>query len=162
MTASTPVIRIVDESVQTQETQQLAANAQQQAAALAASQATQLEQAMRLAAGSARATQSSESSVFVSPRAEQPVQRTLFAAASPEFEEEEEEIGAARGNIFGRLANVGKAIANSARNDARATREALTAAPQPERKAEVREAAPHAQDEDEMYDIPAFLRRQAN
>ena len=162
VTASTPVIRIVDESVQTQETQQLAANAQQQAAALAASQATQLEQAMRLAAGSARATQSSESSVFVSPRAEQPVQRTLFAAASPEFEEEEEEIGAARGNIFGRLANVGKAIANSARNDARATREALTAAPQPERKAEVREAAPHAQDEDEMYDIPAFLRRQAN
>ncbi len=161
VTASMPMIRIVDESVQAEETQQLAANAQQQAAALAASQATQLEQAMRLAAGSARTTQSSESaSVFVSPRAEQPVQRTLFAAVSPEFEEEEE--SSARGNIFGRLANVGKAIANSARSDARATREAIIAPAQPERKAEVREATPHTQDEDEMYDIPAFLRRQAN
>ena len=165
VTASTPVIRIVDESVQAEENEQLAAaHAQQQAAALASSQATQLEQAMRLAAGSARGGQSSESAsqVFVSPRAEQPVQRTLFAAASPEFEEEEEAEAASRGNIFGRLANVGKAIANSARSDARATRDAITASAQPERKPEVREAAPHAQDEDEMYDIPAFLRRQAN
>jgi len=162
---ATPVIRIVDEAVANE-------HWESQTAALATAQATQLEQAMRLAANGARtsAVQHTESAgpLFVSPKAEHPVQRTLFAAAAPEMEEEEEEEVSARGNIFGRLANVGKAIAHRAGNEVRAVREVAVAsvassAPAPvERKAEVRETTPHAQDEDEFYDIPAFLRRQAN
>ncbi len=144
--ASTPVIRIIDE----------AAAEQQQAAAMAA-QAAQLEQAMRMAsnATAARATTADAAGpLFVSPRAEQPQQRTLFAAQAPDIEEEEYEEVAGK-NIFGRLANVGKALA-SGRVEPRAT-EAV--AP---RKAEVREIVGQAQDEEEFYDIPAFLRRQAN
>lgn len=162
-----PVMRIVDEAVQ--EDEQWAH--QQQAASLAAAQATQLDQAMRLAANAARpaappaAQEEVPAGVFVSPRAEQPAQRTLFASMAPEMEEEEEEVNASR-NIFGRLANVGKAIANGARSEARAVREVATSsiasAPVVERKAEVREGTMAQQDEEEFYDIPAFLRRQAN
>jgi hypothetical protein len=94
--------------------------------------------------------------LFVSPRAEQPVQRTLFAAQSPEMEEEEYDDASAGGkNIFGRLANVGKALA-SGRVEPRGREEVSP------RKAEVREVAAQGQDEEEFYDIPAFLRRQAN
>lgn len=154
--SSTPIIRIVDESVANEEEKAQLWSSQKEAA-----QVAQLEQTMRLAAGGVRAGQSEETSVFVSPKAEQPVQRTLFASAAPEMDDEEEEVGATR-NIFGRLASVGKAIAGSARSEVRAVRDAVAAAPAPERKAEVRESAPAAQDEEEFYDIPAFLRRQAN
>ena len=148
-----PVIRIIDEAAAEQEE----ALRQQQMAAMNA-QATQLEQAMRMASGAAttrsQATGTDAGPLFVSPRAEQPQQRTLFTAQAPEVEEEEYEETAGK-NIFGRLANVGKALA-SGRVEPR-TAEAV--AP---RKAEVREMAPQAQDEEEFYDIPAFLRRQAN
>ncbi len=149
---STPVIRIIDEAAAEQEE----AMRQQQAAAMAA-QAAQLEQAMRLSTGTAgtRATTTDAAGpLFVSPRAEQPQQRTLFTAQAPQIEEEEYEEAAGK-NIFGRLANVGKALA-SGRVEPRAEQ---AVAP---RKAEVREVAAQPQDEEEFYDIPAFLRRQAN
>ncbi|PZP86837.1 MAG: cell division protein FtsZ [Azospirillum brasilense] len=163
-----PVIRIIDEAAQAQEDAARAAAHQQQVAAMNA-QAAQLEQAMRLAAAPqqarpvaaaaaapAQAAMAEAGPLFVSPRAEQPVQRTLFAAQSPEMEEEEYDDASAGGkNIFGRLANVGKALA-SGRVEPRG-REELSP-----RKAEVREVAAQGQDEEEFYDIPAFLRRQAN
>ena len=98
----------------------------------------------------------------MSPRAEAPGQRTLFTAQAPEMEEEEESDGNGR-SLFNRLANVGKSIGNVGR----AATPHLKAAMQEntvttERKAEVRETQPHARDEEEFYDIPAFLRRQAN
>ncbi len=164
--APAPTIRIIDEAVIAEE-QQKQAWAQQQAAM--AAQAAQLEQAMRLAAaGSTRTAAPAEAAgpLFVSPRAEQPVQRTLFAAQAPQQSEEiyEEEEEAASRNIFGRLANVGKAIASAggSSREVRAVREAVTPAPVAERKAEVRETTHHASEEEEFYDIPAFLRRQAN
>ena len=164
--AAAPTIRIIDEAVLAEE-QQKQAWMQQQAAM--AAQAAQLEQAMRLAAAgttrSAAAPQEAAGPLFVSPRAEQPVQRTLFAAQAPQQEEiyEEEEEAASR-NIFGRLANVGKAIASAggSSREVRAVREAVAPAPAVERKAEVRETTHHASEEEEFYDIPAFLRRQAN
>lgn len=154
--APQPVIRIIDEAVAEEEAAR-AAHAQQMAAMQA--QAAQLEQAMRLAqqrqpAAAAAPAQADAGPLFVSPRAEQPQQRTLFAAQSPEIEDEEEETTGGK-NIFGRLANVGKALA-SGRVEPRAVE---AAAP---RKAEVREVAPQASEEEEFYDIPAFLRRQAN
>ena len=156
-----PTIRIVDESVLEEERA-----AQQQQAAMMTAQASQLESAMRIAAGSARPVTSASAEpagpLFVSPRAEQPAQRTLFTTPAPEFEEaEEEEQGSGR-NIFGRLANVGKAITGSGSREVRAVREAVAPAPAIERKAEVRETTPSGADEEEFYDIPAFLRRQAN
>lgn len=151
---ATPVIRIIDEAAAEQEE---AIRQQQQAAAMAA-QAAQLEQAMRMAstAPTTRAAAPTDAAgpLFVSPRAEQPQQRTLFAAQAPEMEEEEYEEAGGK-NIFGRLANVGKALA-SGRVEPRTAEQAAP------RKAEVREIAPQAQDEEEFYDIPAFLRRQAN
>ena len=150
-----PVIRIIDEAAAEEEAQR-AALQQQQAAAMQA-QAAQLEQAMRLANPAPRAAaQGDAGPLFVSPKAEQPQQRTLFAAQSPEMDDEEDNDAAAGGkNIFGRLANVGKALASGRVEPTR--REDI--AP---RKAEVREMASPAQDEEEFYDIPAFLRRQAN
>lgn len=154
--SSAPIIRIVDDAVRDDE------DAVSVVDALAQAQTTQIDQAMRLAAGTARVSQSGEAAVFVSPKAEQPTQRTLFTSDAPEMDEQEE-VSASR-NIFGRIASVGKAIAGSARSEARAVKEAVAsaAAPTPERKAEVRESTPAAQDEEEFYDIPAFLRRQAN
>jgi cell division protein FtsZ len=158
-----PVIRIVDESVRIEEEQQKAWAAQQQAAA----QAAQLEQAMRLAATSVRpaANQSSAEAtgpLFMSPRAEAPQQRTLFAAHAPEFEEADGEEESAGGkSLFNRLANVGKSFASASRVAAPVMRAAAIEATV-ERKAEVRATVPHAGDEEEFYDIPAFLRRQAN
>lgn len=154
-----PVIRIVDDAIQAEEE----AVRQQQVAAMTA-QAGQLEQAMRLAGGAARAAASpapqpvqgeATGPLFVSPRAEQPAQRTLFTAHSPDIEDDADDETGAGKNIFGRLANVGKALA-SGRVEPR-NREA-----EAPRKAEVREVVPQAQDEEEFYDIPAFLRRQAN
>lgn len=164
--APAPTIRIIDETVMAQEAAEMQATAQPQAVA---AHSSQLEQAMRIAAGAARPGQApveSAGPLFVSPRAEQPVQRTLFTAQSPEEEmvvEDEEEASNGR-NIFGRLANMGKAITGSASasREVRAVREAVTPAPAMERKAEVRETTPQAADEEEFYDIPAFLRRQAN
>lgn len=151
--AATPVIRIIDEAAAEQEE----ALRQQQMAAMAA-QAAQLEQAMRMAgnapAARPQAATADAGPLFVSPRAEQPQQRTLFAAQAPEMEEEEYEEATGK-NIFGRLANVGKALASGRVEPTKRDE----AAP---RKAEVREIAPQAQDEEEFYDIPAFLRRQAN
>ncbi len=164
--APAPTIRIIDEAAAQEERNQAWAH-QQQVAAMAA-QATQLESAMRMAAGSARATtpapMEGAGPLFVSPRAEQPQQRTLFAAQAPQVAEEEfeeEEVASGR-NIFGRLANVGKAIAGSGSRDVRAVRDAVAPAPMVERKAEVRETTVQPADEEEFYDIPAFLRRQAN
>ena len=164
--APAPTIRIVDESVRAEEEQQRAWEMEQAAAAQAAAHAMHMEQTMRVASqgGSRPAAMSTDAGpLFVSPRAEAPQQRTLFTAMAPEVEgeddytEESENSGSSRG-LFNRLANVGKSIAGS--NRAHQPR-AAAAAPV-ERKAEVRESAPNAGDEDEMYDIPAFLRRQAN
>ena len=163
-----PVIRIVDESVQTDAEQQKAWELQEQMAAAAAlAQAAQMDQAMRLAANGARATAPVEhvdaGPLFVSPRAEAPQQRTLFTAQTPEFEEAEaeaEEEVASGKSLFNRIAN---SFAGSSRSAAapnpRATTQASVAV---ERKAEVRESVPATGEEEEFYDIPAFLRRQAN
>jgi cell division protein FtsZ len=142
-----PVIRIIDEAAQAQEEAARAAAAAAQASAYAQ------QEAARAAAMAADA-----GPLFVSPKAEQPVQRTLFTAQAPEMDEEfesEEDAAAAGKNIFGRLANVGKALA-SGRVEPK-SRDEL----QP-RKAEVREVVAGGHDEEEFYDIPAFLRRQAN
>ena len=74
------------------------------------------------------------------------------------MEEEYEDAGMGRG-LFNRLANVGKSITGATRAPTPAPR-VVSSAPV-ERKAEVRETS-YASDEEEMYDIPAFLRRQAN
>ena len=155
-----PIIRIIDESAHEDEQQR--AHAQQQAAM--AAQAAQLESAMRIAASIARpvvaaAPAEDAGPLFISPRAEVPQQRTLFGNQAPEIEETEEEPAAGK-SLFNRLANVGKNFSGSNR-PANPRMTASNAAPV-ERKPEVRESSPQASDEDEFYDIPAFLRRQAN
>ena len=163
-TASQPVIRIVDEAVRTDAEQQQAWELQEQMAAAAAlAQAAQMDQAMRLAAQGNRATASESADagpLFVSPRAEVPEQRTLFTAQAPEFEEAAEEEVASGKSLFNRIANsfAGSSRAAAAPNP-RATAQASMAV---ERKAEVRETVPATGEEEEFYDIPAFLRRQAN
>ena len=157
--APAPTIQVVDEAT-------LAAEQAAEAA-----HAAQMEQAMRLAAQAAhRAAMPQTPAIdagplFVSPRAEAPQQRTLFTAQTPEIEEDEQEEESAGGKgLFNRLANVGKGITGAGRSaTAVATNLRTVAAPAPiERKAEVRESVPHASEEEELYDIPAFLRRQAN
>ena len=164
-TAPAPVIRIVDESVRTEEEQHKAWATEQHAA-----QAAQLEQAARISAQAARPVTSAATAqdtagpLFVSPRADAPAQRTLFTAQEPELEvdAEEEEPGNGK-SLFNRLANVGKSISSSTRASLSHSRPAAAPATVAvERKAEVRESTPHATDEDGIYDIPAFLRRQAN
>ncbi len=97
--------------------------------------------------------------VFMSPRAERPQQSTLFTArTAPQVDEEfveEYEDDASGPSLFSRL---GKALGGAAK-EVRAER---AEAPAQARK-EVRvitQAASEEQEED--YDIPAFLRRQAN
>jgi hypothetical protein len=122
-----------------------------------------LEQAMRIAASASRpaaVAAESSGSLFVSPRAELPQQRTLFTAQAPEFDEAEEETGSGK-SLFNRLANVGKSFAGGGRPATNPRMTASEAAPA-ERKPEVRETTLHSNEEDELYDIPAFLRRQAN
>lgn len=150
-----PMIRVVDESVRAEEEHYAAQS--------------QMEDALRLAANGSRAVApvsmgaTEAGPLFMSPRAEAPQQRTLFAASTPEIEGEEEEL-AGNKSLFNRLANVGKSITNSGRATAVAASSLRTSgvASPVERKAEVRETAPHMGEEDEQYDIPAFLRRQAN
>jgi cell division protein FtsZ len=155
--SAAPVIRVIDE----------AALAQEQQNALMAAQAAQSEVAMRMATSavsSRAATGSTEAGpLFVSPRAEVPQQRTLFSAQLPEgaAEENEDDADPQSGrSLFNRLANVGKSIAGSTRSNPRLA--ATASATTPDRKPEVRESSPNAGDDDEFYDIPAFLRRQAN
>ena len=158
--APQPVIRVIDESVQ-QEEDRLYAHQQ----AAVAAQSAQLENAMRIAASAARPAastpvqQTEAGPLFISPRAEVPQQRTLFGNQSPEFEEAEEE-GSTK-SLFNRLANVGKSFTGGSSRPLNPRMAASAAAPA-ERKPEVRESSPQAADEDEFYDIPAFLRRQAN
>ncbi len=162
-----PTIRVVDEVAQQH------AYEQQQAAI--AAQSNQLESAMRMAASAARPAMAASAvsaplaaadagPLFVSPRAEVPQQRTLFSAQLPEFDEADELADAepSQGkSLFNRLANVGKNLTSGARAS-NPRMSASAAAPVAERKPEVRESSPSAGDEDEFYDIPAFLRRQAN
>ncbi len=160
-----PIIRVVDEAVLIEEQRQA------EYAAAEAQAAEQAEAARMAAANEQRATANEASApLFVSPRAEVPQQRTLFSAQMPEMDEEEEiEEESAGGHhgrsLFNRLANVGKSIAGSTSRVTSAPRAPAASAPTPvaaERKPEVRETTPHAGDDDEFYDIPAFLRRQAN
>ncbi|MDX2095670.1 MAG: cell division protein FtsZ [Alphaproteobacteria bacterium] len=165
-----PVIRVIDEPVMQEAVAQPRAQAQQGAAMAAqASQTAQLESAMRIAATAARPAMTAPAMadagpLFISPRAEVPQQRTLFSTQAPDFEELDEASDAepaAGKSLFNRLANVGKSIAGSGNRPLNPRMTASAAAPA-ERKPEVRETTPHASDEDEFYDIPAFLRRQAN
>jgi cell division protein FtsZ len=157
---ATPVIRVIDEAALAEERYQTALQQQ----AMAEAQAAQTEQAMRMAAAAHRAAPVEETSagpLFVSPRAEVPQQRTLFSAQTPEMDDEaegEESGGNGGRGLFNRLANVGKSFAGTTRANPRMTASAAV----PERKPEVRETSPTASEEDEFYDIPAFLRRQAN
>ena len=157
-----PVIRVIDETVQQEEDRLYA---QQQAAV--AAQSAQLESAMRIAATAARPAHASHvqqgdaGPLFISPRAEVPQQRTLFGNNSPEFEESEVEEEVAGKSLFSRLANVGKSFTGGSSHPVNPRMAASASAPA-ERKPEVRESTPQAADEDEFYDIPAFLRRQAN
>jgi len=167
--APQPAIRIVDETVtRVEEYASPSAELPEQiAAAVALAQASQMDQAMRLAAQGSRATAPAEHAdagpLFVSPRAEVPQQRTLFAAQVPEFEEaeQEEEEATSGKSLFNRIANSfgGSSRATAAPNPRASAQASLVAA---ERKAEVRETSPAAGEEEEFYDIPAFLRRQAN
>lgn len=161
-----PVIRVIDEPVQ-QDTRQQAYIEQQTAVS---AQSSQLESAMRIAATAASRPQATAPAMadagplFISPRAEVPQQRTLFANQSPDFDDAEMDAEPVQGkSLFNRLANVGKSIAgNGSAKAANPRMAASAAAPVAERKPEVRESSPSAGDEDEFYDIPAFLRRQAN
>ncbi len=154
------VIRIVDEAVED--------------APAAAPHHDAVGQAVRMAAASPRnaaPVQTDAGPLFVSPRAEQPAQRTLYHA-EPEMVEddiapssaghyaeeyvEEEAPAAQQGGLFSKIR------ALTAKNDhLKEVRVERAAAVEP-RKAEVRETRPSAQEDEEYYDIPAFLRRQAN
>jgi cell division protein FtsZ len=177
--SSQPLIRIVDETV-TRIDERPAAPAplsaselsEQVAAAVALAQASQMDQAMRLAAQAGSRTAApvqpevDAGPLFVTPRAEAPQQRTLFTVPVPEFDqhdeveqEEEAEVASGKG-LFNRIANsFGGASRAASSPNPRANAQASVVA---ERKAEVRETSPAAGEEEEFYDIPAFLRRQAN
>ncbi len=165
--APQPVIRVIDEVAAPQPVQREVQEVVAQAAP------SQLETAMRIAATAASrpavAASVDAGPLFISPRAEVPQQRTLFSNHAPELEgdaESDADAAPASGkSLFNRLANVGKSItgSSSASRPAANPRMAASAiAPVNERKPEVRESTPSAGDEDEFYDIPAFLRRQAN
>lgn len=150
MAAPQPLIRIIDEvPLQAEEAQTY----QPQAAFATASMP------LEVARHAATAEESAPEGVFISPRAEVPQQRTLFTAHAPDFEESEDEPTKGK-SLFNRLANVGKTFAGAVPHSH--ARIPANASSPVERKPEVRETAPHAADEDEFYDIPAFLRRQAN
>jgi cell division protein FtsZ len=168
--AMPPMVRIVDESVQDE------SEFIQQAAQSMAQSAGRVEEAMRIAS-QARSSYSAASAaeapgpLFMAPRAEQPQQRTLFApqqqsvsfepisetSIAEEFAEQEPQ-EAASGGIFGRLS---KALGGAGRAEAKLRDVTPEPVAEP-RKAEVRESRPAAAEEEELYDIPAFLRRQAN
>jgi cell division protein FtsZ len=113
----------------------------------------------------AMAASSDAGPLFVSPRAEQPAQRTLHQAdqetsdyVEEEFVEEtmvvEADAAPSSSGLFSKL----KAFASS-KNDA--ALKPATSEPET-RRAAVCETQPSMQEEEEYYDIPAFLRRQAN
>jgi cell division protein FtsZ len=168
--AMPPMVRIVDESVQDE------SEFIQQAAQSMAQSAGRVEEAMRIASqarSSYAATSAAEAPgpLFMAPRAEQPQQRTLFApqpqnvtfepisetSIAEEFAEQEPQ-EATSGGIFGRLS---KALGGAGRAEAKLRDVTPEPVAEP-RKAEVRESRPAAAEEEELYDIPAFLRRQAN
>jgi cell division protein FtsZ len=168
--AMPPMVRIVDESVQDE------SEFIQQAAQSMAQSAGRVEEAMRIAS-QARSSYAAASAaeapgpLFMAPRAEQPQQRTLFApqqqsvsfepisetSIAEEFAEQEPQ-EATSGGIFGRLS---KALGGAGRAEAKLRDVTPEPVAEP-RKAEVRESRPAAAEEEELYDIPAFLRRQAN
>ncbi|MBN8542660.1 MAG: cell division protein FtsZ [Alphaproteobacteria bacterium] len=159
--AAQPVVRIIDENVRAED--ELRAKLDAQAAAQAQAR---VDEAMRIAAQakSAAPIHDDAGPLFMSPKPEMPAQRMVHTAASPILEDEEitsESTSNAAGGLFGRLASVGKAFTVKAEPRARevqvsAGNEATA------RKAEVRETPSASAEEEEFYDIPAFLRRQAN
>lgn len=99
--------------------------------------------------------------IFVSPRAQMPQHNTLFSTQPAAVHDTElyadEAEDSATPSLFSRL---GKALGGGAQREAK-FREATASVA--ERKSDVRVVAAVTQDEqDEDYDIPAFLRRQAN
>ncbi len=101
--------------------------------------------------------------LFMSPKPEQPAQRTHFAAQQPEIDEavaEEEQEGTAF-NFFTRIAGVGKALSGKveAAHQAASPRERMV---QQGGAAAVVKDSPLTEENDDYLDIPAFLRRQAN
>lgn len=165
--APQPVIRVIDDAASAQATHHEVHEPAVHAAP------SQLETAMRIAATAvsrpAVSAPADAGPLFISPRAEVPQQRTLFSNHAPELEAVDEDADAdaapiAGKSLFNRLANVGKSITGSSasRPAANPRMAASATAPASERRPEVRESTPSAGDEDEFYDIPAFLRRQAN
>lgn len=101
--------------------------------------------------------------LFMSPKAEQPAQRTHYASPQPaetdEYVTEEEEEGSAF-NFFQKIAGVGKAFSGKAEAaPVAAPRERVV---QQGAAAAVVKDSPLAEENDDYLDIPAFLRRQAN
>ncbi|MBN66285.1 MAG: cell division protein FtsZ [Rickettsiales bacterium] len=113
------------------------------------------------AAAEEEAAGAQDDGLFISPRAEQPVQRTHFISqqkAEPEeaYDDEEEDEGSALG--FFQKFTGGNKRTRPARME-----EEDEEAPRRGSRAEVKSSAAPALDEEEEYlDIPAFLRRQAN
>jgi cell division protein FtsZ len=173
-TGGKPVVRIVDEAMERE----------------AEAHAHQLESAMRMAANAHAPKQAvgAQEDVFIAPPAEQPEQRTLFTSSAQQQSssaylhqdahadlhdnddvyteevldshyEDDASDGEPTDNTGGLFSRIGKAFSSRPH----AVRE-VAAEPEAEpRKAEVRESSPSGNDEDEdLYDIPAFLRRQAN
>ncbi len=149
-----PVVRIVDEALTTQ-----VGSAQPVVDRVGA--------AVRMAAGAAANhaphMQEDAGPLFVSPRAEQPVQRTLYQAEQLLEQEEtyyveeevmEEEAAPVQGGLFSKLRG---ALSSKSEQIKEVKLERSEA-----RKAEVRETRPSGGEDEEYYDIPAFLRRQAN
>lgn len=140
--APQPMVRIVDESVQED-----AGYASHQEYVVATEQTT----------------------MFVSPRAQMPQQNTLFATApAPVVDTElyaDEADDQSTPSLFSRL---GKALGGGAHREAmigksRPSGREASSTPSEVRKSDVRVVPAVSQDEqEEDYDIPAFLRRQAN
>lgn len=126
-----------------------------------------VNQAVRMAgAGAMRSAPVMEDAgpLFVSPRAEQPVQRTLYQNEQAEEELARHEEAAASADMEESAAPaqggfLSKFRALTAKSDH--LKEVKTERSEP-RKAEVRETRPSGAEDEEYYDIPAFLRRQAN
>ena len=158
--AAQPMVRIVDESVREEEEMRAKLDAQAAAAAQA-----RVDEAMRLAAKATPvSTMDDAGPLFMSPRAEMPAQRMVHTAAAPILEDDEitsESTSNATGGLFGRLASVGKAFTVKAEPRARDV-QVSAGGEATARKAEVRETPVASSEEEEFYDIPAFLRRQAN
>jgi len=122
-----------------------------------------VDQAVRMAAAVPAHQESSRDAgpLFVSPRAEQPVQRTLYQAEQIEdggmedmhMDTAEHEESLPQGGLFSRI----RALTAKSDHLKEVKPERADA-----RKAEVRETRPSASEDEEYYDIPAFLRRQAN